>query len=278
MKVVALSLAFFPAMLLSAQPIGHVIKWRGAWIDQRTGSQVEKGLSVFRDSKLVLKSKADPRYSISIRSYVNSGETVYSCDTNPCTEPLDLRDTLRENPNDKRSGFFQALVQVIVDMAPEGQAHTLSGYARAMSKGPQAQVGDVIAKLTPAGADLSAAFQKLRPGAYSVEFCPMAKDGAAQCPGIQAAHSLVWSPDRPQSATVSGVKVGLYEIGVYESAPANATPERDSAIVLVVPQEKAVEASTRYAEAIRATEAWDSSEAALARHAYLQYLNKSINR
>jgi hypothetical protein len=278
MKSAALFFSAFQAVLLSAPPIGHVIKWQGVWIDQRTGAQVERGLSVFPDSKLVLKGKAVPRYSIAIRSYINGGEAVYSCAANPCTEPLDLRETLRENSNEKKSGFFEALKEVVVDMAPAGQAHTLSGYTRAISKGAQAQVGDGIAKLTPAGADLSAALQKLKPGAYSVEFCPLAKDGAAQCPGNKAARSLEWSPDRPQSATVSGVRPGLYEIGIYEGGSGNAAPERDSAIVLVVPEKNAADANSRYAEAIRVTEEWDSGEAALARRAYLQYLNKSVNR
>src|SRR5205085_7783674 len=113
MRFASLLLAFSPATLLADQPIGHVIKWQGTWIDQLTGSRVEKGLSIFRDSKLVLKGKADPHYSITIRSYINSREAVYSCDTHPCTEPLALRETLRENPNQQKSGFFQALVQVI---------------------------------------------------------------------------------------------------------------------------------------------------------------------
>jgi hypothetical protein len=273
MKCTVLLLTLYSLNSLSAAegpPIGHIITWTGQW--KNNGFRVEKGMVVFDGSKLVLSGKFDPKSSITIRSYSSYEKVTYSCEAHPCNEGIELREVQRSDPAPPSlASFFHALSETI------GSAHTLSGYTRALSKGPHADLADAIAKLTASGADLSEALQKLPAGTYHIEFCPVTADGESQCSPSVESRELKWSPAQPESAAAAGIAAGLYEIGVYEGVAGDTAPDRDFAFVLVVPQEKASAATSQYAEAVRWTEAWDKGEAAMARHAYLQYLNKSLN-
>ena len=171
--------------------------------------------------------------------------------------------------------FFDAISVTLSNLSAEG-VRSVSGYSRALSKGPRGRLSDGVAVLDSSAVNLAPFFQDMQEGALEVQLCPVSKDGSSHCPA-NTRQNCTWRPGQDLQVSAAGIKPGLYEIGAYEEAQ-GMTPVRDSAMVLLVRKSAFERAQDSYGDAVRQTQDMSRSEQLMHRRVFLQSLNLTLNR
>ena len=161
--------------------VGHVTGMSGSWRDESCQCSVDQGHTVVRRSKIVRQGAGVPTNFIKIRLWSNQKEELFDCGKIDCKETLDVlaRVPADEKPSQLASFLRAALEVVRENLSTDGEERrTLSGYARALSRGlAEVPLSDgFVAPEADGTVELSAVFAKASAGTYQLDWCAVDRD------------------------------------------------------------------------------------------------------
>jgi hypothetical protein len=198
-----------------------------------------------------------------------------------CREPLDVLGRLPKDGRSQLATYLQAAYEAVKEaVSADGQpTRTLSGYARAYSKGiSELRLTEAI--VFPAesrGLDLSEAVGPTHGTIYQLDWCQVGSTGEPSC---------VDAPDPTPTRVTAGQRTfwtprilhpGLYEIFVCDFRQGRVV-RGTSAFVLVAPNPNAASKMRKQYETFASLmSGWDPYEKSMLLRAYMQYLNLTTN-
>jgi hypothetical protein len=277
-------LNFLPAQTANGDaPIGHVIGFEGAWLDQACKCKVDVGHAIWSGSKIVRQGPTKPVSRLTIRLAATGRPEPFDCSTIDCAYPLDILARVPKNEKRNQIGtFLSAALSVVAEnlRTTGGHSRTVSGYARAFSRrGPTAiPITDAIVPLRDGRPDLSAVFASVEAGTYLIEFCSVSKTGVSACPDTPDSEEFFWKADGNEALSSRSIQPTLYELFLCRRQ-GDRVFRRESAFVLVALRELAAgQMREKHKEFLNLMDGWTPKEVSMLQHAYLQHLNLTENR
>jgi hypothetical protein len=153
-----------------------------------------------------------------------------------CRDSLDILGHLPKKKKRTALGqFLQAAEEVWHENTPGGggHVHTISAYARTLSRGPtDIPISDAIVPLRDGRAEFSAVFAGVREGTYLVDLFAVDPTGKAACLDVPTPQELHWKWDQRTMLTPNSIRAGVYELFLCQRLGERVL-RRESAIVLV---------------------------------------------
>jgi hypothetical protein len=263
------------ALPLCAQDhvVGHVTTFSGFWKDRRCDCTIDQGYRVTDTSDIARSSPPLSSDVLKIRLAADASEMVYDCSKRDCGKRLDLP------PVPPTASKISALVHAALSVASgSASPNSVSIYGSTLSRGNASILLDAIAPVDNPTVLLTSILGGAPKGTYLLDWCPVSSNGVPTCVSIPAPDEITWQPPQSAKGTVRPLKPGLYK--VYECEKQDDLLLRgDSAFVLIaIDEAKSNQLRSLNSELASYMNDWSPKEQSMIGHAYMQYLNRSVNR